>query len=154
MKTSAEPRTTAALIVPLGFLYAFAMILGPFMSLYLWISAFGLFGSQPFDALAAIPALLALAVPPVIGIVLGWQAQVAQGSRVWIIAPAIPFVLVVLAYLVGLRPEFGASSVAWFGLVALYVFGPVLLGRFLRLAWTRVRSRPTSASPRGPTTRD
>jgi hypothetical protein len=89
----------------------------------------------------------------VFGIGLGWLVQRSHGSRIWIIGPAIPFALAVLAYLVGgYSVEIQGSILAWFGLVALYAFGPVFLGRLLGFAWARIRTQPPSASPEAPTT--
>jgi len=132
-------------VVGLGVLYTLAVIVCPFALFLLWLMEFGFKGWHP-DTQAAIPGWLALALAPVIGILLGWRTPLAQGSRnlTPVVAPAIPFALAVLAYPAGVYGPLALDlTLEWFGLVALYAFGPVVLGRLLRLARVRLRSRPT-----------
>jgi hypothetical protein len=113
-----------------------AVIVGPIAWVWLWLMAFG-FRGVDLDDPAAIPGWLALALPALIGINLGWRQPLVEGSRNRIlIAVAAPIALLAFPVLIA----WAGNYLALAGLVILYVLGPVLLGRFLRLAWAVVRS--------------
>jgi hypothetical protein len=128
----------------LGGGYVVAICLGPLAWIVLWIMAFGLWGPAEPASAAAIPGWLALALPPVIGIVLGWKARATSGWPRWVplVAPAIPVAIAVAAYVVrDWAVRMGDSVLPWFGLVALYAYGPVVLGLLLRVAMDHRRRR-------------
>lgn len=132
----AEPRAGQA---RLRALYVGAVIVGPIAWVWLWLAAFG-FRGVDLDDPAAIPGWLALAVPPVIGVFLGWRLPLMEGSRNRILlAASAPIALVAFPFLI---VEAG-NILALFGLAVLYVIGPVILGQFLRLAGAVVRNRAT-----------
>jgi hypothetical protein len=119
--------------------YVGAAVLGPSACLLLWLGAFGFQGVQ-LDDPGAVPGLLALATPPAIGVVLGWRLPAVVGSRSRILlAVSVPVLLVAFPLLV----IAAGNYVALFALAVLYAVGPVLVGRFLRLAWATLRRHGT-----------
>lgn len=120
-------------------LYVGAAILGPLVCLVLWLAAFGFRGVQLGEP-GAIPGLLALAAPPAIGVVLGWRLPLVQGSRNRIVlAVSVPVLLIAFPLLV----IAAGNYLALFALAVLYAIGPVLVGRFLWLAWATLRRHGT-----------
>jgi len=118
-------------------LYACAVVVGPIAWFGLWLTAFG-FRGVVLDDPAAIPGWVALAIPPAIGIVLGWQLPLLRGSRNrMLLAASAPIVLVGFPILI----LAAGNYLALFGLAVLYVIGPIVLGRFFRLAGAVVRNR-------------
>ena len=109
--------------VALAVFYALALLVGPFMAIMLWYAVFGLWGTDNPVQLGAIPPLLSLATPVVIGIVLGLRAR--PGSRAMLVAPAIPLAVVVVAFVWVADPH----PFAWLAIAAVYALGPVALGR-------------------------
>ena len=129
--------------------YVVAVVVCPIAWIWLWISAFGLWGPIEPGSPAAIPGLLALFLPPVIGIALGWKARMSSRRRTWvpaIVAPVVPLAIVVAAYVtLDYAVTIQESVLPWFGLVALYTCGPVVLGRLLGAVASRLRRPPVTA---------
>jgi hypothetical protein len=129
-----EPREVE---VSIWAFYVGAAVLGPLACLTLWLAAFGSRGVQ-LDEPGAIAGLLALATPPAIGVVLGWRMPLVEGSRNrTLLAASVPVMLVAFPLLI----VAAGNYVALFALAVVYAVGPVLLGRFLWLAWATIRRR-------------
>jgi len=81
-----------------------------------------------------------------IGLILGWVAPTAPAPRSWtlVLAPSVPMAIAIVAYVTrGYGAPIEDSILAWFGIVALYSYGPVALGRGLRIASIRLRGLGT-----------
>lgn len=118
-------------------LYVCAVVIGPIAWFSLWIMAFG-FRGVVLDDPAAIPGWAALAIPPAIGMILGWRLALVRGSRNRIgVAALVPIVVIAFPLLI----IAAGNYLALFALAVLYVVGPVVLGRFLRLVGALLRHR-------------
>jgi hypothetical protein len=123
-----EPIEQAARGAELGLAvsYGLALLVGPVAAIMLWIAAFGIWGTDNPAQAGAIPSLVCIVAPVVIGIALGARAR--KGSRAVLVAPAVPFVLAAIIPL-----EIGdGGRLAWPVIAAVYAFGPVIAGRLVR----------------------
>jgi len=146
MTAATRPSTGHGGTVALGMIYVIAVFACPVVWIVLWIEAFGF--STPVDLAtpAAVPGWLALATAPLIGLILGWVAPTAPAPRSWtlVLAPSVPMAIAIVAYVTrGYGAPIEDSILAWFGIVALYSYGPVALGRGLRIASIRLRGLGT-----------
>ncbi len=117
--------------------YASLVVIGPSAWILLWLMAFG-FKGVDLAAPAAIPGWLALAVAPVIGIVLGWRLPVVEGLRRRILVLASgPLAVAAVPFLI----TQAGSQLALLALAVLYAFGPLVIGRFLKVTSATLRHR-------------
>ena len=130
--------------------YAGAVVVGPYAFFALTYAMFGFKGIDPADP-AAIPGFVALAVPPVIGIFLGWRLSLVERwhprTALTVAAPIVVLAFPVLLVATVASADYyylpSLEYLAGLGLAAVYVIGPVILGRFLRLVWEAARGRAT-----------
>jgi hypothetical protein len=125
----AQPRRSV--LLGLSAAYTVSLLAGPVVALAQWISTFGLWGGDPLS-LAAVPSWVALAIPEIIGVGVGWRVAGMDAGRRWmvLVGPAIFVGIAVILTRFGMSLTVGGEG-GFVILAMVYAFGPLGLGAIL-----------------------